>query len=242
MNHFSLKRASEDFLEELRNKSGQRSQTTRRLIRKIQHESTKSRQSKYDISASMPALFERESSDEEKETEEINWGGNAKNKNKWFEYSEAKHEITPIKQSSLVSVNHKDVTSENQLTDKKSKFQHPIQTASGNINPMLEGTDETPKMKLFSTPYSGPPVKHLDYSIPSITNSFDIGGGKVSFQVQSQVIQKLNEEVERLLNMLNHVDEEWVTLKAQLHAWQSENAKNKLIGKTSLNLSNFNTI
>jgi hypothetical protein len=59
MNHFSLKRTSEDFLEELRHKSGQRSQTTRRLIRKIQHESNKSRQSKYDISASMPALLQK---------------------------------------------------------------------------------------------------------------------------------------------------------------------------------------
>jgi hypothetical protein len=73
---------------------------------------------------------------------------------------------------------------------------------------MLEATDETPKMKLFSTPHSGPPVKNLDYSIPSITNSFDLGGGKVSFQIQNQVIQKLNEEVERLLTMLNQVDGE----------------------------------
>jgi len=43
INHFSLKKTSKDFLEEMREKCGKRSQTTRRLIRKILHKPGKSR-------------------------------------------------------------------------------------------------------------------------------------------------------------------------------------------------------
>lgn len=54
VNHFSVKETNQDFLDEMRAKGGKRSQTTRRLIRKIQNESSKGRYEFGDNMASAP--------------------------------------------------------------------------------------------------------------------------------------------------------------------------------------------
>ena len=56
LNHIDIKKQSQDFIEEIRNKSGMRSQTTRKLIQKIKNESGRSRISNYEVWASVPSL------------------------------------------------------------------------------------------------------------------------------------------------------------------------------------------
>ena len=56
MNYFGVKKESSDYLDEMRNKSGYRSQTTKRLIQKIKNESVRSKHSNYDVYASLPSL------------------------------------------------------------------------------------------------------------------------------------------------------------------------------------------
>ena len=260
MNHFDLKRASEDFLDEMRTKSGKRSQTTRRLIRKIQHESNKSRHSNYEVCASVPTLtsIKRNLFDADNEDDEgCNTGNDAaikaineetkskedwevtitNRKNKCFEYSVHKvassedrgitSEVALDKSENTLSqnLNSKEPTPLTQISTKHNK-----QTASGVINPMTESSVCTPKM-LPTDPIS--PFQNYDQELPITQLDYsmsDFPTPKLPYHLQTQVIHKLNQEMQKLLNALSQLDQECTSLRYQLHASQVELTKAKLIG------------
>ena len=74
--------------------------------------------------------------------------------------------------------------------------------------------------------------KKLNYNLHETSNSCDISSGNnPTYQYQNQIIHKLNEEMQRLLTTLSHLDNECNGLKFQLNASRSEEAKSKLLGK-----------
>lgn len=224
MNHFDLKKTSQDFLDEMRTKSGKRSQTTRRLIRKIQHESNKSRHSNYEAWASVPTL--------------------ASVKKNLFDYANDDEGFDTAKDEYIKAINEETKSKEDGdtiITQKKNKcFEYSVhkvaasedyqQTASGNINPITDPSLYTPKAEPYpSNPTT--PLPTIPYNPPQLDYSIsDFPGSKLPYHVQTQVIHKLNQEVQKLLYALSQLDQECTSLRYQLHASQVELTKTKLKG------------
>ena len=174
----------------MRNKSGQRSQTTRRLIRKIQNESNKSRQSQQDISTSLHVLQSvkknlfnqsehgiRENCQvsEENESDEPDQSDDAdKAKNKWFEYSTIRATPPPVREETNTneddeewdSVNRDDLPN-NCIQDNRKFHKH---TSSGNINPMIESVMDTPQQRIKARAFSKADFSSLEQFHKEIPN------------------------------------------------------------------------
>lgn len=107
--------------------------------------------------------------------------------------------------------------SEEQLMVKKTMKSKDDQTASGNINPLVTESlndsrrEKMPKAKSkeeLGEYLNEAPIKKLDFNYKDISNSFDLSTINNGAQYQSQIIQKLNEEMQRLLLTLSQLDQE----------------------------------
>lgn len=235
-NHFTLKKASEDFLDVMRSQPGKRSQTTKRLIRKIQQESSKSKRSNFEGSASLPTFnsahhdlshYEPHEEDKqnEKHIEEEPYQDGLIKKTKPFEYSVHKVEYSKDKHKEsiqrLIEASDekelKQLILDEELPIEPDQDQKQIKTlkptASANINPLIESTNSDVAKKFTSSKSDedliNEPIKpvKLSYDLPEVAYSQDMFDGN-NPQMQAKIIYKLNSEMQKLLSTLTQVDNE----------------------------------
>ena len=140
-------------------------------------------------------------------------------------------------------VNIKPIEEAKKILDLGPKEEVKKNTASGNINPLvLESLNEAPKV--IDDNFLSARIDHqkehkgsnLSYMVPDLTNSYDMGNGPK--HIQHNIIHKMNTEMQKLLSTLSALDNEWQSLRYQLHLSQSEWWKAKLIANEQMNLSN----
>ena len=250
--YFNFKKESLDDLDEMRNKIGNRSQTTKRLIKKIKNDSVRSKRSNYEVWASLPSLntqskdYFNQEDDNVKIEDKEELKQNSNKKHKWFEYPIHKINSThEIRELNYANEEQKDqcqyyYIDNNELSELSQKY-----IEHWAVNPLvLESIEEIPQCKPVDGDVKIDRIDYkkdkrnsgLSYLLPDVTNSYDLSNAQR--MSQHQVISQLNSEMHKLLNTLSLMDNECHSLRYQLHLSQLELTKVKLSMNEQINLNN----